>query len=202
MRLGILALQGDFDAHADCFRRLGQQVSLVRCPEDLAVAEALVFPGGESTTMLNFLGEGGFLDRLAEAATRIPVYATCAGMILLAREVLSPRQHSLGVLDIAVERNGYGRQIASFIDHLDPGGLAHLGRTGLEAVFIRAPRIVEIGPAVETILSRGAEPVLVRQGRILAASFHPELTPDDRVARYFLETVAAAGAPVAKGEVA
>ncbi len=192
MRLGILALQGDFEAHGRVFAALGVEVSWIRRPEELPAVDALVLPGGESTTMLNFLDERGFLGALREAAASRPVYATCAGMILLACEVTNPPQPSLGLLDVTVERNAWGRQVASFIADLDAPALVPAGEPPIEAVFIRAPRLRRTGPAVEVLGRCRNEPVLVRQGQILAASFHPELTGDDRVARYFLEHVAAA----------
>lgn len=193
MLVGILALQGDFEAHGRVFSDLGHDVRFVRRPAELEGIDALVLPGGESTTMLNFLAEGGFLERLAAAAATLPVYATCAGLILLAREVLSPAQESLSLLDVTVERNGWGRQVASFVGTVDAPAL---GGT-VEAVFIRAPRIRRVGPGVSVVGRLGEEPVLVRQGNLLAATFHPELTADDRVARYFAEQIAVA-APAAR----
>lgn len=193
MLVGILALQGDFEAHGRVFSDLGHDVRYVRRPAELDGIDALVLPGGESTTMLNFLSEGGFLGRLAEAAGRLPVYATCAGLILLAREVLSPAQESLSLLDVTVERNAWGRQVASFVGTVDAPELGG----ALEAVFIRAPRIRRVGPGVSVVGTLGEEPVLVRQGNLLAATFHPELTADDRVARYFAEQIASA-APAAR----
>ena len=191
MKVGILALQGDFEAHGRVFRDLGCEVAFLRRPEELDTIDALVLPGGESTTMLNFLAEGGFLDRLCRCTAELPVYATCAGLILLAREVLSPAQESLDRLDVSVERNGWGRQVASFVGAIDAPLLAPAGSPPLEGVFIRAPRIRRLGEGVRVLGSCRGEPVLVRQDRILAASFHPELGNDDRIARYFLDEVAA-----------
>lgn len=193
MRIGILALQGDFEAHGRLFSGLGHEVSFVRKPAELDPVEAIVLPGGESTTMLNFLEEEGFLERLRDECSRKPVFATCAGLVLLAREVESPSQRSLGLLDVAVERNAWGRQIASFVSPVDSPGLAPSGEAPLEAVFIRAPRIRQMGAGVLAIATLRDEPVLVRQGGILAATFHPELTQDDRIARYFVEIVARPG---------
>jgi len=189
MRVGILAVQGDVDAHAAALRAAGAEPFAVRRPAELAAAEALVLPGGESTTMLNFLAEGGFFDALREIAASRPVFATCAGAILLAREVLSPPQPSLALLDVTVERNAFGRQIASFVGPVEAPAL---GPEPFEGVFIRAPRFRRVGDDVEVVgrLARDGEAVLVRSGHLLAATFHPELTRDPRLHRYFLETVA------------
>lgn len=179
--IGILALQGAFDAHARVLESLGAKPVLVRTAEQLAACEALVLPGGESTTMLKLLNDENLKDSLAEFARRKPVLATCAGVILLARKVTHPAQESLNILDLTVERNGYGRQIDSTITALDlPPG------PPLEAVFIRAPVIHSTGPEVRTLAAYQGHPVLVEQGRHLAATFHPELTRDTRVHQLFL----------------
>ena len=185
-KIGVLALQGDFEAHSAALVSAGARPFLVRKPAGLAEADGLCLPGGESTTMLNFLAEGGFFEALRAAAAEKPVYATCAGMILLSKEVTSPAQPSFGLLDVTVERNGFGRQVASFIGEVDAPALG----APLEAVFIRAPRIRRVGDGVE-VLGRlpDGEPVLVRERNVLAASFHPELSRDDRVARLFLSRV-------------
>lgn len=179
--IGVLALQGAFDAHRRALEDVGARAVLVRTEEELKRCDALVLPGGESTTMLNLLNGEGLIEPLAEFARQKPVLATCAGVILLAREVTNPVQESLGILDLAVERNGYGRQIDSRIAYLNL-----LGDEPLEAVFIRAPVIHSTGPEVKALASMNDDPVLIEQGRHLAATFHPELTGDRRVHRMFL----------------
>jgi pyridoxal 5'-phosphate synthase pdxT subunit len=183
--VGILAIQGDFSAHAQALTESGAEAIEIRKPEELANIDALILPGGESTTMLKFLERGNFLNALKEFASEKPVFGTCAGAILLAREVRHPTQVSLGLLDAVVERNAYGRQIDSSILTAP----TELGPDPLEMVFIRAPRIVETGPEVEILARRDGFPVLVRQGRILAATFHPELSIDRRVHQFFIDTV-------------
>ena len=183
--IGVLALQGDYEAHARAFTNAGARTVLVRKPEELKGLDGLVLPGGESTTMLKFLEKHGFFDTLGEFISETPCFATCAGCILAAREVLHPKQRSLGVLDATVERNAYGRQIDSAILTLPtklPGG-------PLEMVFIRAPRITRVGPGVKVLAERDGFPTLVRQGHLLAATFHPEMTADTRVQQLFLEMV-------------
>ncbi len=190
--IGVLALQGDYEAHARVFKNAGARTVLVRKAAELAGLDGLVMPGGESTTMLKFLEQNGFLGHnsffaaLGQFASTTPCFATCAGCILLAREVLHPPQRSLGVLDATVERNAYGRQIDSTILTLPtelPGG-------PLEMVFIRSPRITRVGAEVEVLARRDGFPTLVRQGHLLAATFHPEMTTDSRVQRLFLDMVA------------
>lgn len=181
--IGVLALQGDYEAHARAFANSGARTVLVRKPEELKGLDGLVLPGGESTTMLKFLEGKGFFDALGGFLSTTPCFATCAGCILVAREVLHPKQRSLGALDATVERNAYGRQIDSTILTLPtklPGG-------PLEMVFIRAPRITRVGPDVEVLAQRDGFPVLVRQGELLVATFHPEMTSDTRVQQLFLE---------------
>jgi len=185
--IGVLALQGDYEAHARAFKSSGAQTVLVRKAEELAALDGLVIPGGESTTMLKFLEKDGFFEALSRFASTKPVFATCAGCILLAREVLHPKQRSLGVLDATVERNAYGRQIDSAILTLPtelPGG-------PLEMVFIRSPRITRVGDAVDVLARRDTFPTLVRQGHLLACTFHPEMTTDTRVQQFFLDMVRA-----------
>ena len=182
--IGVLAIQGDYAAHAAALAESGAEPVEVRKPEQLARLDGLILPGGESTTMLKFL-KRGFFEALEEFCGSHPVFATCAGAILLAREVRNPAQRSLGLLDAVVERNAYGRQIDSTILTAEtalPGG-------PLEMVFIRAPRIVSAGPAVEVLARRDGLPVLVRQGGIIAATFHPELSHDRRIHRLFVESV-------------
>jgi 5'-phosphate synthase pdxT subunit len=186
-RIGVLAIQGNYASHAQALTEAGASPVEVRKPEQLASLDGLVLPGGESTTILKFLEKHSFFEVLREFCSSKPVFGTCAGVILLAREVLNPAQRSMGVLDAVVERNAYGRQIDSVIVTAEtalPGG-------PLEMVFIRSPRISQVGPGVEVFARRDGFPVLVRQGRILAATFHPELGHDRRVHRLFVESVAA-----------
>jgi len=183
--IGVLALQGAFDVHAKRLTELGAKAVLVRRPEQLAELDGLVIPGGESTTFLKNLERAGFYDVLDAFVHTKPVFGTCAGCILLAKDVANPPQRSFGVLDVSVERNAYGRQNDSVILNAEtslPGG-------PLEMVFIRAPRISRVGAAVETLATRNGDPTLVRQGWLLAATFHPELTADLRVHQLFLDMV-------------
>jgi 5'-phosphate synthase pdxT subunit len=181
--IGILALQGGFAAHARMLARVGAASALVRKPADLAGVDALVLPGGESTAMLYGLARDG-LEEPVRAFVRSgrPVLGTCAGAILLAHVVTGPAQRSFDALDLDVERNAYGTQLDSFEAVVD-GGAAF---PDLRAVFIRAPRIVRVGPAVETLARVAGDPVLVRSGPVWAATFHPELGDDDRVHRVWL----------------
>ena len=184
-RIGVLALQGAYDVHAAMLRSLGANAVLVRRPDQLAGLDGLIIPGGESTTFLKHLEQDGFYDALNRFVETTPTFGTCAGSILLAADVLNPPQRSFAALDITVERNAYGRQIDSLIlrELTDlPGG-------PLEMVFIRAPRITRTGPDVEVLASRDGFPVLVRQGHLLAATFHPELSTDTRVHQLFLDLV-------------
>jgi 5'-phosphate synthase pdxT subunit len=187
-RVGVLAIQGDYATHARALTEAGAHAVEVRGPEELAEVDGLILPGGESTTMLKFLEKRNFFDALKSFCVTRPVFGTCAGAILLAREVRNPAQRSLGALDAVVERNAYGRQIDSSIETVEtslPGG-------ALEMVFIRAPRIVTCGPGVEILARRDGFPTLVRQGTILAATFHPELSSDRRVHKAFIDSVAKA----------
>jgi 5'-phosphate synthase pdxT subunit len=188
MKIGVLALQGDFDAHRRRLEELGADVVLVRKPEQLDEVEALVIPGGESTTFLKLLGEKG-LQRLKDFVLAKPTFGTCAGCIMLANEVENPKQTGLGAMNITVRRNAYGRQIDSFIDQVDAAPELEQGTGPLEMVFIRAPKIEKVGAGVEVLARHGGDPVLVRQGRTLAATFHPELSDDARVHAYFLGLV-------------
>jgi 5'-phosphate synthase pdxT subunit len=184
-RVGVLAIQGDYDAHARALADVGAGPYEVRKPEQLAELDGLILPGGESTTMLKFLEKNHFLEKLVDFCSARPVFGTCAGTILLAHEVRNPAQRSLGVLDAVVERNAYGRQVDSAILTAP----TRLQGGELEMVFIRAPRIVSVGPGVETLACREGAPVLVRQGSILAATFHPELSVDRRIHKLFVEIV-------------
>jgi len=184
-RIGVLAIQGDYTAHAEALNEARAQPVEVRKPEQLAGLDGLILPGGESTTVLRFLDKLNFFEEMKEFCSTRPVFGTCAGAILLAREVLNPPQRSLGLLDAAMERNAYGRQIDSTILTAQterPGG-------PLEMVFIRAPRIVEIGAGVQVLARRDGYPVLVKQGSVLAATFHPELSADRRVHQLFVNAV-------------
>ena len=185
-RVGVLALQGAFEAHRAMLTRLGADPVLVRAPEQLRSLDGLILPGGESSTFLRHLERDSMYAALDRFVRQRPTFGTCAGAILLAREVSNPAQPSLGVLDINVERNSYGRQIHSTILHAG----SSLSGPPLEMVFIRAPRIARIGPEVWVLARRGDDPVLVEQGHLLAATFHPELSHDDRVHRYFLDRLA------------
>jgi 5'-phosphate synthase pdxT subunit len=197
MSIGILALQGDFAAHADALARLGAETSLMKTAEDV-LAAGRSLPGGESTTMWKLMEGTGIPEALVDAARAgKPVYGTCAGAILLAHTVTNPDGQGLGVLDATVQRNAYGRQLDSTVLTLTDVNARVLGDAPMEAVFIRAPRFAAVGPAVEVLARRDGHPVLVRQGNILAATFHPELTGDDRVAKLFLESVAGASRKVA-----
>ena len=190
MKIGVLALQGDFDAHRRRLQELGAEVVLVKKPEQLDAIDGLVIPGGESGTFLKLLGDAGF-EKLKQFVRVKPTFGTCAGAILLAAEVENPTQAGLGALDIRVRRNAYGRQLDSSIRQ---GQLIQekLGDSPLEMVFIRAPKIEHVGPGVEIIATEGKDnaPVAVRQGTAMAATFHPELSDDTRIHRAFLDLVA------------
>jgi pyridoxal 5'-phosphate synthase pdxT subunit len=188
--IGVLALQGDFDAHRRRLEELGAKVVLVRKPQQLDEVDGLVIPGGESGTFLKLLGETGF-EKLKQFVRLKPTFGTCAGAILLATEVENPSQAGLGAIDIVIRRNAYGRQIDSSIREgkflADPDG--KMRPAPLEMIFIRAPKIERVGPGVEVIATEGSDPVAVRQGRAMAATFHPELSGDTRVHQAFLELV-------------
>lgn len=192
LRIGVLAIQGDYDAHAIAVREAAAECGiaalavLVRKPEELAALDGLILPGGESTTFLKFLERDGFLGELEAFVATKPTFGTCAGAILLAKEVEGPAQASLAVLDAAIERNAYGRQNDSLIEQTEtslPGG------GSIEAVYIRAPRITRVGESVTVLGRRDGFPVLVEQGHLLAATFHPELSEDRRVHAHFLAVV-------------
>ena len=188
-RVGVLALQGDFAAHGAALARAGAEPVYVREREQFRSIDGLVIPGGESTTILKLLHSDGLMDTLAEFGSRKPVFGTCAGAILMAAEVSNPAQESLALMDIAVERNAYGRQIDSRVTVLDPEP-EFQKRTApgkLEAVFIRAPVIRRVNGGGKVLARYRGDPVLVEQGRHLVATFHPELTADSRVHALFLE---------------
>jgi 5'-phosphate synthase pdxT subunit len=184
----VLALQGAFAAHAEVLEGLGAEVSEVRVPGDLARLSGLVMPGGESTTMSKLLVSSGLFAALGKRLSQgFPVFGTCAGMILLAARVLDgrPDQQSFSALDVTVRRNAYGRQVDSFEADLSVTGL----NAPFPAVFIRAPLITELGDGVQVLARHEAQPVLVRQGSVMAASFHPELTGDGRLHELFLSEI-------------
>lgn len=183
--IGVLALQGDFDAHRKRLEELGAKVALVKKPEQLDSVDALVIPGGESSTFLKVLGEAGF-EKLKDFVRLKPTFGTCAGAILLAKEVENPKQIGLGAIDIGIRRNAYGRQIDSSIRE----GL--FGDMPIEMVFIRAPKIERIGKGVEILATESNDPVVVRQGKTMAATFHPELSDDPRIHQAFLDLVQSA----------
>jgi pyridoxal 5'-phosphate synthase pdxT subunit len=187
MRIGVLALQGDFDAHRRRLEALGAEVVLVKKPEQLDDIDGLVIPGGESGTFLKLLGEAGF-EKLKQFVRTKPSFGTCAGAILLASEVENPKQAGLGAIDIAIRRNAYGRQVDSSIRK---GTLVNQesGSSPMEMVFIRAPKIERVGSEVSVIATEGDDPVAVRQGKVMAATFHPELSDDPRVHQAFLDIV-------------
>jgi len=187
-RIGVLAIQGDYAAHAEALDEAGAVPVEVRKAGELAGLDGLVLPGGESTTLLRFLEKHRFFELLQEFCRTKPVFGTCAGVILLAREVLNPPQRSLGVLDAIIERNAYGRQIDSAIVTAETA----LAGGPLEMVFIRAPRIIKTGAGVEILALRDGFPTLAREGRVLAATFHPELSRYRRVHRLFVEAVLSA----------
>ncbi len=191
--IGVLALQGDFALHAAALARIGVTAVEVRKPDELGEVAGLIMPGGESTTLLKLMDAWDFFPALEKFhAGGSPIFGTCAGLILLAREVESPRQRSLGFIDITAERNAYGRQKESFETQItaDLGG----GPRPIKAVLIRAPRIRRMGPGVTPLAEHRGETMMARQGSVLVASFHPELTDDPSVHRYFLEMVRSSGA--------
>jgi pyridoxal 5'-phosphate synthase pdxT subunit len=192
MRIGVLALQGDFALHAAVLRRVGAEPVEVRKPGQLDDVDGLIIPGGESTTLLHLMDAWDFAPALRDFhASGRPLFGTCAGLIVLARDVESPRQPSLGLIDVTVERNSYGRQRESF----EAETQAALGHEAgpLRMVFIRAPRILRAGPGVEVLARHGGDPVLAREGSVLVASFHPELTDQQAVHRYFRQMTESVG---------
>ncbi len=191
MQIGILALQGGYQAHANCVNALGVSTRFVRKKEDFTDIDGLILPGGESSTLLKLIETFDLVSALKDfQAKKKPIYGTCAGMILLAKTVV-PQQFSLGAIDISVARNAYGRQIDSFIAMSDAIESPDFGCAQMECVFIRAPRVQSVGEGVTTLLRYRAEPILVRQDHILAGSFHPELSQDRAVHQYFLAMISA-----------
>jgi len=194
MRIGVLALQGDFALHARALEKSGVEAVEVRKPIELDEVDGLVMPGGESTTLLKLMDPWDFVPAIEKFHSGgKPIFGTCAGLIILAREVESPKQFSLGLIDVTVERNAYGRQRESFV----ASGMARLegDPIPLEMVFIRAPRIRRVGPGVEVLAEHGGEPVMARQDRVLVATFHPELTDNTTVHRYFCDLVGRSRTP-------
>ncbi len=187
MKIGILAVQGDFAAHAEMLAGLGVETVEVRTPEDLAGCDGLILPGGESTAQLQFLQEEGLSEAIKKfAAENKAILGTCAGAILLATEVKNPKQGSLGLLDMTVLRNGYGRQVHSDV----VSGHSSLKKEPLEMVFIRGPVIERVGPNVEVLAEYAGKPALVQKGRVMASAFHPELTNDTTVHERFVKLAA------------
>ena len=184
VRIGVLALQGDFALHAAALRRVEAEPVEVRKPGQLDDVEGLIIPGGESTTLLHLMDSWDFQPAIrAFHESGRPIFGTCAGLIVLARDVESPRQASLGLIDVAVERNSYGRQRESF--EAETTARLEGAEAPLRMVFIRAPRILRVGPGVDVLARHAGDPVLARQGTVLVASFHPELTGDVAVHQYF-----------------
>ena len=195
VKIGILAVQGDFGAHAAMLEQLGAKTAEVRTPADLEDCDGLILPGGESTTQLKFLQEEGLTDKIVEFAKRGgAIFGTCAGAILLAKDVKHPQQDSLNLMDMTVVRNAYGRQIASDV----VSGPTKLKSEPLEMVFIRGPIIERAGPSLKILAEYAGKPALVQRSQIMAATFHPELTDDTTVHEHFLRLVAA-GASQAAG---
>jgi pyridoxal 5'-phosphate synthase pdxT subunit len=189
LTVGLLALQGDFDLHRQTVQDLGHNASEVRTVEDLADVDCLIMPGGESTTMRKLMVLGGLFDAIPRFAIDHPIMATCAGLILLSKGIQwSPEEATLGLIDCTVARNAYGRQFDSFRQ----GGSIGLpeGESDFEMVFIRAPKITNVGSGVEILGRLGNEPTLIRQGNILAMTFHPELAGDGRIHQFFLSRMA------------
>lgn len=184
MKIGVLAIQGDYEAHGRMLERLGVEPVFVRTPADLEGLRGLILPGGESSTHMKVMAEEGLLEAIRKfASDGGAFFGTCAGTILLAREIHNPEQASLGLLDASVLRNGYGRQLASDVHY----GASKIKDEPLEMVFIRAPIIESVGDGVRVLAEYEGHPVLVEQGRVLAATFHPELTDDTSIHERFLK---------------
>jgi pyridoxal 5'-phosphate synthase pdxT subunit len=184
-RIGVLALQGDFAKHLTMLEKLGVEVLAVKKPEQLEYCDGLIIPGGETTTLTKLMDKYGFYEPLRTFAKKFPVMGTCAGAILVAKEVDDPRVQPLGLMNISVHRNAYGRQVDSFITDIETSILST--PTSFRAVFIRAPKIVTTHNGVETLMTCDNEPVMVREDNVLAVTFHPELTSDSRIHNYFLQ---------------
>jgi 5'-phosphate synthase pdxT subunit len=189
MKVGVLSLQGDFEAHGAALERAGAEPVYVRNAAELEDLDGLVIPGGESTTMLKLMEYENLMEPIREFGRRKPIFGTCAGAILMASQVSNPAQDALGLMDLSVERNAYGRQIDSRVVRIDPEQefTKQTAPGPLEAVFIRAPIIRSLGDGAQVLARYNGDPVLVEQGKHLVATFHPELTPDSRVHQYFLE---------------
>jgi 5'-phosphate synthase pdxT subunit len=193
MTVGVLALQGDFEAHAAALARLGVPARPVRTADEIRRSTGLVLPGGESTTMWKLMEGTGIAEAIVAVARRgDPVFATCAGVIVAARQIEGPARAGLGILDATAIRNAYGRQLDSAVVTLTDLDREAFGDEPLEAVFIRAPKLAELGPGVEVLARRDGDPVLVRQGNVIAATFHPELGTDPRIHRLAFASALAA----------
>lgn len=191
MQVGVLALQGAFREHQRALDKCGAETRQVRKPGELSGLEALVIPGGESTTMGKLMREFGLLESVkGMAAEGMPIFGTCAGLIMLAKQIRNSQQTNLGLMDMVVERNAFGRQVDSFEADLP---IAELGPQPIRAIFIRAPYITRVDNGVDVLATYGDKIVCARQGRFLVAAFHPELTEDLRLHRYFMERVAVSG---------
>ncbi|NBX92140.1 MAG: pyridoxal 5'-phosphate synthase glutaminase subunit PdxT [Proteobacteria bacterium] len=185
MRIGILAVQGAVEPHRVKFENLGVESVQVKTPKDLVNLAGLVLPGGESSSMIHLLKLNGLWESVSEFVHQKPSWGLCAGTILLAKEVISPAQESLGVIDITVVRNAYGRQTESFISNLNPSP-NWVDQESLEGIFIRAPKISRLGPSVKTLFTHHGDSVMVREGITLASTFHPELSESNKLHQYFL----------------
>ncbi|WP_448379449.1 pyridoxal 5'-phosphate synthase glutaminase subunit PdxT [Fervidobacterium sp.] len=186
MVIGVSGIQGDFREHKWMIEKLGIETYVVRTPEDLEKVDGLIIPGGESTTMIRIMKRIGLFDALKEKILNgFPVYGTCAGLIVLAKEIENYPQESLGVIDIKVRRNAYGRQVDSFEEHIEIKGFDR----PFKAIFIRAPRVEAWGEGVETLAFLDNHPIMLRQNNVLVTSFHPELTDDTRIHEYFVQMV-------------
>ncbi len=185
MKIGVLALQGDFEEHLRALEKCGVEGMRLRLPQELDEVAGLIIPGGESTTIGKLMERYGISEKVRQrAAAGMPIYGTCAGLILLAKDIVSSQQTRLGLMDVSVERNAYGRQIDSFEADVPA---PRLGETPLRAVFIRAPVVRKVESNVEVLAEHNGDPILIQQGNLLASSFHPELTDNLRVHRYFLD---------------
>jgi 5'-phosphate synthase pdxT subunit len=187
-RIGVLAIQGDVREHIQALERVGCEAAAVRKAQEIEGLGGLIIPGGESTTIGKLIERYGLAEAICGLAERSPIYGTCAGMILVAKDIVGSDQFRLGLMDISVKRNAYGRQVDSFEADV---AIPAIGDPPFRAVFIRAPVIVSLGGAVEALAEHDGRVILARQGNILVSSFHPELTTDERIHRYFLQMAAA-----------